>query len=66
MSHFDKFGPVVGVMRYGTTVEFWFHSLDGDSTDSRQLSIEFPTEQIADSVANAVWHGCSPKALSNS
>lgn len=49
----SKFGKLIGSMHYGKTVEFWFESLDGDSTDSRQISVSFPSEEIAAQIAEA-------------
>lgn len=46
-----KVGEMVGNIRYGTTVQFWFKALDGDSSDSIQIPIEFPTEALAIAVA---------------
>jgi uncharacterized protein (DUF1330 family) len=50
---FSKVGTCVGTMRYGTLVQFWCNSLDGGSTDSRIITIEFPNEETATDVANA-------------
>lgn len=55
---FSKVGACAGTMRYGNIVQFWCESLDGGASDSRIISIEFPTEQIAEAVAKAgAYHG---------
>lgn len=48
-----KHGKCIGTMRYGSLVEFWCESLDGDSTDVRIIPLTFPTEEIAIAVAKA-------------
>jgi hypothetical protein len=49
----SKVGACVATLRYGNVVQFWCESLDGDSTDTRIISIEFPTDEIATAVAAA-------------
>jgi hypothetical protein len=46
-------GACVGTTRFGTTVEFWCESLDGDSTDVRIVKVRFPSEEVAAAVAAA-------------
>ena len=37
-------GKVFAAIPYGQTLEFWCHSLDGDSTDSRIITLDFGDE----------------------
>lgn len=37
-------GKVFAAIPYGETLEFWCHSLDGDSTDSRIITLDFADE----------------------
>lgn len=52
---FTQYGKCVGAMWYGgVEVEFWFESLSGDSTDSFQFQVAFPTWEMAAMVARSV------------
>jgi hypothetical protein len=51
MIDLSKYGSVVGAMQYGNTVEFYCESLDGNITDSRQISLFFNSEETATAVA---------------
>ena len=53
MSVSSLIGNCVGTMRYGCTVEVWCESLDGGPTDSRIVTVPFPTEEIAKAVGDA-------------
>ena len=44
-------GEMVGHMRYGNVVEFWFRSRSGGQSDTVQIAVPFPTEALAIAVA---------------
>lgn len=46
-------GKFVGVMRYGSLVEFWYESPTGGVTDSVQIQVPMPDEATAERVAAA-------------
>jgi hypothetical protein len=52
----SKHGKCIGTLQYGSMVEFWCESLDGDSTDVRIIPVTFPSVEIAAAVAAAGAH----------
>jgi hypothetical protein len=46
-------GTCIATMRYGCTVDFWCESKDGGVTDTRIVTLTFPTEAVAVAVAEA-------------
>jgi hypothetical protein len=53
MLDMTKYGKCIGALHYGTVVQLWFESLDGDASDSRQLNVVFDSEEQAAAVAAA-------------
>jgi hypothetical protein len=55
---FNTVGACVGAVRFDNRVQFWCEALDGGVTDSKIITVEFPTEEIAIAIhAAAAYKG---------
>ncbi len=58
----NKYGNVIGNVRYGNAVQFFCRANDGGETDVRTLTLLFATDEVAANVAAA----CGPIANAES
>jgi hypothetical protein len=60
-------GVCFAAIAFGTNVDFWCHSLTGDSTDSVIVSVTFPGPEFAGAIASeARWFPGKPETNKHS